>query len=156
MQYLHDSTTPYVLDTVASWYKDTHGKEIFGVRTMKLGTKHCILTAMVLSDEDNFLGHQCSCYQEELLYWQGPDKPHLSFLQLWAYQSQASGAQHQSSPLCSPLLLGRIAGFDRPKWWNCNHNHKLIDWFPHLLIQSGPAKIDNVNAELLLWSAWDD
>ena len=41
--------------TVISRYKDTRYKDILDVRTMHLGTKHCVLTAVVPLSKDNLL-----------------------------------------------------------------------------------------------------
>ena len=44
--------------TALSLYKHTGYKDILNVRTMQLGTKHCILTTVVLLSKDNLMyGH---------------------------------------------------------------------------------------------------
>ena len=58
---------------VVSRHEDTPFKDALNLRTTKLGTNHCILTALLLPGRQcsiclNFLGKQCSRYKEILLH----------------------------------------------------------------------------------------
>ena len=58
----HDAELPALLerhkDTVTSLWKDTQCRDVLDIRTMQLGTNHCIVTAVVPPSKENTMSGQ--------------------------------------------------------------------------------------------------